>query len=511
MKGKNLVILVVLAVILVGYAYLSSNRNRQPPAAASVLGKPVLPALQETEVLNSIERLTFRSAAGTVAVAQAESGWVAPAKYGYPVEFNKVHDFVRKLRDLKVGQCMPEGRKQLEELNLLSPRDVSGTNQPTGTLVELADKDGKVLASLVIGKERRRATPDSRFSDSYPDGRFVAADGKPYVVSDTLDGLPHDVKDWLDADLVNVSASDLDEILVQDASGKTLVLRRPEGGGDLKVGDLAEKEEMDTSKVSSLSGTLGYLRFNDVVDPKFTDAQMGFDKAITYTARAKNGKIYTMKIGANPSVGDDRYIRLSVALAPDDEPKKDATAAVTEAGKKEGESDKDDAKKAEAAKTTENKAAEKKEDEEAKKKEEEAKKKREEREKAEKEVRNLNAKLGKWTYIVAKYKVEAVSAERKDFVKAKEEKKEEKKDEKADDGKKDAAVSKGEQTEAGKEEKKGFFQRLFGGGDDKGEDKGEKKAEDAAKVEKPKEEAPKTEPPKTDVVEAKDKAAEAGK
>ncbi|MDI6774459.1 MAG: DUF4340 domain-containing protein [Verrucomicrobiota bacterium] len=460
MKGKNLVVLVVVAVILVGLAYLSSTRNRKPPASLAVIGKPAVHALQDTDTLNNVERLTFRSAGSTVAVARVSDAWVVPAKYGYPADYDKVSDFVRKVRDLKVGQCVGKERKQLEDLNLLSPAEATGTNAQTGALVELADKDGKMLASMVVGKEHRRSTPDSPFGAGYPDGRFVAVDGRAYLVADTLDGMPANDKDWLDADLVNVSASDLTEIEIKDAAGKTLTLKRAEGGGDLKVGDLGEKEEMDAAKVGSLAGILSYLRFNDVADPKLTDEATGFDKAVTVTARAKDQKVYTMKIGAKPSIGNDRHIRLSVAMTPATEPK-DAEPVKPDAAKAD-EKKSDDAKAADDAK------------------------KKEDREKAEKDARDLNAKLRNWTYIVAKHKVDAAGidpargVERKAFVKTKEEKRDAAS---AQEGQKKGDAK--ETKEENKKEKKGFLQRLFGWGDDKVEAKPKDKESDTVKDDKP--------------------------
>ncbi len=56
----------------------------------------------------------------------------------------------------------------------------------------------------------------------------------------------------MDKDLVNVSSSDISEIIVKDPKGKSLKLKRSGKNGNLTLEKLSKKEEMDTSKVSSL-------------------------------------------------------------------------------------------------------------------------------------------------------------------------------------------------------------------------------------------------------------------
>ncbi len=452
MKGAKLVVLATITVVLVVWAWLVTARRDRPAASQEEIGKPVLPALQNVDVLNAIETITFRTRSSTVVVARAHDRWVAPERYRYPVDYNKLHDFVRKLRNLTVAQCLPGDRASLEAFHLISPSELMGTNRSSGTLVELTDRDGNILTSVLIGKERRKTTPDSPYwSDGYPDGRFVSVSGKAYRVTETLSDMPSTVKDWLDADLVHVGSWDVEEIDVRDETGRRLRFKRPAHGGDLKVDDLTDQEEMDISKVNSLAGTLSYLRFNDVADPAWTDEQMGFDTPTILTVRDKARKTYTLQIGSKPAPGDDRYIRLSVTLEPEPSApspapvtnRVDASATNTASGSKDIAAPRTSAAPSDAEKTREANDTTKETDEQKKKREEEEKKKKDEREKAEKEVRELNEKLRGWTYIVAKYKVDSVNAERKNFVKAKEKKEEEKKSEKGEQSstKKDAETT----------------------------------------------------------------------
>ena len=152
---------------------------------------------------------------------------------------------------------------------------------------------------------------------------------------------------------------------------------------------------MNVSKVDSLAGVLSYLTFGDVANPKLTEAETGFDKGTNYVAKTKDGRLYMMRVGGRPSGSDDRYIQIKAIYEPPPDPDSAADAK-----------SKADAK--DAAKTSE-----------------EAKKRKEEREKVATQVREFNERIARWIYLVRSYKVECLTVNRADVVKAKEEPKKE--------------------------------------------------------------------------------------
>lgn len=416
MSAKKLLVLIVIAALLGGLAYLSS-KSRQGGTVDDVLGKPLLAKFKEADVLNSIEKISFQSVESTVTVARVDGVWVAPTKYNYPVDFGKVRDFVRKIAELKIGQTVLSSDAQLASLELLPPTGADADAEKTGTLVEFRNSSDGLVAAMIVGKQRTKsAAPGSQYG-GYPDGRFVAVDGKAFIVSDALHELPENAKSWLDEDLANINSSDIVEITVSGPEGDPLHFKRPDGGGDLELAGLSsDKEEMNTSKVNSLAGVLGWMRFNDVADPALTDEQTGLDKAITYTAVTKKGPVYTLKLGGSPEGTSDRYIQLSAAYSPAEE-------------------------------VAEKKADD--QDEEARKKaEEEATKKKEKQAKLAQEIADLNAKVGAWTYVISSYKVDSLSTKRSDFVNEKEEEKKDETEDKAED----AAVTPEEDEKADGEE-----------------------------------------------------------
>ena len=349
MNSKSLITLAAVAVVLGGAAYFLQSGNR--PAAAKLNGKAILPGLSVADVARV-------ELGGKLTLAASADGWKVESLYGFPADREKIAENLMKLAELKVGQ-VAHGRKLGAE-----------------TAVVLKDASGKELAALKLGdKHTKKATGQAAMygGGGYPDGRYAAFDGETVLVKDTLDAFDGDPKKWVDTRIASVSSSDVKA--VKFAQGKEVVsLTKKDSTWTLE--GLGPKEELDTSKTYSLDSALSYLDFNNVADPKKTDAELGFTTGAVYTVSLKNGQTYTAKVGGKE--GSDRWIRLSAEF------------------------------KAVGTNATENAACEK-------------------------AVKEFNEKVAKWTYAVSSYSADSMTKKRADLVKAKEEPKKDdaKKDEKA--------------------------------------------------------------------------------
>ena len=265
--------------------------------------------------------------------------------------------------------------------NLLKLKDLTvgqtarGQKIESGTKVDLKNAKGAVLASVTLG-EQHMSKPRGQAAQfgggGYPDGRYVKFGDGVVLVKDSLDAFDGDPKKWCESRICSVPSADVKEVSYTKG-GETVKLTRKDSTWSLE--GLGAKEELDTSKTYSLDSALSYLDFNNVADPKKPEAEFGFATGSVYAVSLKNGQSYTAKIG-NAS-GADRYFKVSAAFAPV------------------------------GTNATENATLEK-------------------------AVRDFNAKVGKWTYLISSYSADSMSKSRKDLVKAKEEPK---KDEKKDDGK----------------------------------------------------------------------------
>ena len=340
---KKIIILLLAAAALVGAAlWLKGGRSQKTP---NVVGHKILPAFN----ISDVTRVEI-TGAKSLTLASGEAGWTVDALHGYPADGKKILDELLKLKELKAGQ------------------PAAGISNAAPTVVILKDAAGKELAKLEMG-EQHRSAPRGEMAQfgggGYPDGRYVAFEGTTVVVNDALDAFNGDPKKWVDTKIGGITASDVKEVTY--AKGKESVkLTRNDSTWTLE--GLGPKEELDTSKTYSLDSALSYLNFSDVVDPKKTEAELGFATGAVYTATLKNGITYTAKVGNK--IGADSAFKVSAAFKPV------------------------------GTNATENAACEK-------------------------TVKDFNDTVGKWTYTISSYSAESMSKTRKDLVKEKEEPKKE--------------------------------------------------------------------------------------
>lgn len=381
MKTEKLLRLLAIALALIavamGMRYGRAVRRRPP----SDVGAIVVPALQTAEALNAVTTIEFLRADSTVRVGRVAGRWVAMDRYEHPVKADEVRKFLLALADLRVGQAVPGGDSILPSLELLEPVwDTNGRpREGSGTLVRLSGTNGTVVASLVLGKTRRRGG-DSGFAD----GRFIRAGRKPALVSETFSSLPSRPEDWMNTQLVDLFSSDIDTLTWTPAGKPPMTLTNITG--ELKLTNLATNESMDSLKVSRLSGIVSWLRFAQVADPSLQPAETGMDQPAILVARAKNGREFTVRIGKDAGTNAQRYVSVNAAFA--------------------------------SPKPLPPPLAENASEDEKKRHEEETKKIREENEKIEAEIRELNDRVGRWVYLVEGSRFENLPQERKDLLQA---------------------------------------------------------------------------------------------
>jgi hypothetical protein len=392
MKGKNLLILVILAMIVLGIAALTSRKKELAPP--DVVGTALLPKLD----INAVEKIVIRSASDGVTLARIGDLWEVPSKFNYPAGFEKIKSALMKLGDIKIGQVVDASTTQKAELKMQLPP--SSTNAPvtgSGTVVELFGKNGAKLGAVLIGESHMHkqdgAPADYR---GYPDGQYVSNDGgtNVFLVKDSLEDMTADTKAWVEADLMNVQMSDISSIAMEGTNGTTVKLSRNKDTNLITVQGLSDKEETDSTKMSGVETVLAYLKFDDVADPSLPPGAMGLDKPAIFVATTLKGEIYTLRIGGLAPSGDGRYVKIEAAMTTDT----NAPAAP-----------KTELKKDENGKTAET-----------------AGDKPTERQETEKKIKALQDKFSRWTYVVASYKTDTMLTPKGELVKKKEEVKPEK-------------------------------------------------------------------------------------
>lgn len=374
MTRKQFLILVIVLVVLgaAGLAMFWQDIAAYRATGAKIGGK-LLPGFRIDEVV----QVRLQDAKNQTTLAYKGDRWVVEERGGYTANYADIRDLMVKLFELKVTQTESVGASLLPRVNLVAPAQGSATNPSqdgVGTLLEFKDKDGKVLASLVLGKKVLKKDPLNPLpsaQDGVPAGRYVLVSGdkeKVVVVSDPLNAAEANPGRWLAKDFFKVERIKTLAVGPEGAAPSWKITRDVEwgqwkfaGGGDL-----------DASSAVGAVNALGNIGFTDVA-VEAAEAE----KPLVVVAETFDNLTYRVRL-AKKKDGDDYYLNFSVSGEP---PRK----RVPEKGEKPEEQARRDKDFAENLKRLEERIA---------------------KEQA----------LSKWTYVAAKSAVEPLLKERAQMV-----------------------------------------------------------------------------------------------
>lgn len=296
MKAKQLVVLIVMAIVL-GGAGLWVRRSQQGEYSSSTarMGTKVLGDFD----VNAIAAL--RIIAGTnepVEVVKKGDDWTVPKRGGYPANFQAVGEFVRKLWELDIKNPIKAGPSRLPILEL---------TRETGTLVELLDAGGKALKSIVLGKKHSRETGAE--GGGFPDGRYVKAGEVIALVGDVLSAADNKPQDWMSKDFFKVEKPVSVDVKYAVETNSFRVVRENEFG-EWKLEEPRGDEKLDSGKAGGFSSLLSYPSFNDVILDKKPE-ELGLDKPTVAEVRTSEGFKYEFRVGR--ADGESYPMQLAVA------------------------------------------------------------------------------------------------------------------------------------------------------------------------------------------------------
>jgi len=304
MRTKSLVILLIILAVLAGFGALTLH-VKAPTAPQSALGKRLL----ENLPANEISAVIVRDPAKSISLAKKSDRWVVEDRFDYPADFSKIAEFVRKLKDAKIGRQFESSEETLKRLSLKLPDDKGAKNSEKGTQIRLKDGSGKVLVSLLLGKVRE--TGGER---SFPDGHYVRMDDSSttYLIDAHFAFMEKDPSEWLDKTLLKVDANDVKKISCLSPDGKTIyyTFERPEKGKALEPESLPESGKINESALDRLAGSLSSLRMEDVADPSDASISLNLERSNQLKYRLFSGMTYHIYPGEACSGADGCYLKL---------------------------------------------------------------------------------------------------------------------------------------------------------------------------------------------------------
>lgn len=293
---------VLLALAIVGGAglVLIHRNQRLWTDHEAKAGDLVLPGFQ----INDVAVIHVQGAGEDFNVVHTNAVWRVGERDNYPADFALIRDFLFKVRDLKVVQSDVIGPPELARLELDPPGQ--GTN--SATLVEFKDRNGKLLASLFVGKKHLRPQNNSEPLGLHGlfDGRYVLLPRDPHnalLVSDDLAVAEPEPGFWLSQDFFKVE--NIRYISVTSSKvGESWEISRADDSSPWTLSNPNPGEILNVTAASQVSQILEFPTFDDVAakTPALL-ASRGLDHPIVITALTDQFA-YTIKVGQMKANGD---------------------------------------------------------------------------------------------------------------------------------------------------------------------------------------------------------------
>jgi hypothetical protein len=325
MNGKQLGLLIVLLVVLGGAGLLvqharnNSSNTTEQGAGGKLLG--------EDFPVNDVMHISIKQGTNELNLVKKDI-WRVRERSDYPANFPQITEFLVKAASLKVVQTEQIGPSQLARLQL-----VTGSETNSGIVLDLKDKNDKSLKTVTLGKMHTRKPPaNSQFPDEgFPDGRYVLLAGdtqSALLVADPLSNVEPKPEQWLNKDFFKVERPRAIAVNFPAATNSWKLTRDTETG-EWKLADTKPGEQLDTNKISGVTGPFASPTLNDVLP---LSAATNWDKPTVVTVDTFDDFTYTVAVGKKTN--DDYPMTVTVAanfpkerLPPKDEKPEDKAKA----------------------------------------------------------------------------------------------------------------------------------------------------------------------------------------
>lgn len=183
----------------------------------SQVGKPLFSDFADPATAASLEIATFDEKLGQLTSFKVERDkfkrWSIPSHGGYPADAtDHMRDVAISLIDLKVLGVASELPKEHALFGVVEPNkdELKIGDEGVGMLVAMQDAKGANVARLVVGKEVKGS----------PGQRFVRVPPQDLVYTVKIDTSKFSTKfeDWIEKDLLKLSAFDVEDVTIKDYS-----------------------------------------------------------------------------------------------------------------------------------------------------------------------------------------------------------------------------------------------------------------------------------------------------
>lgn len=237
MTPRGFILLLVATVALIAAAVYTYPGG---PTSGPTAGAKFFPDLGP-ETLNKVASVTITSGGKSFNVYKKGEKWVVKELGDYPAIFDNVKTALVALSELTPYEAKTSDKDQLDKLNLEDPSKKGASSKR----IALKDKDGKVIADMVIGKANDNPIiygQEMVYVRRPDETQAWLASGDPKVQDKMID--------WASKDLINIDGARIKSLTIKHSDGETVELTKAKPTGkDFELKNLPAGREIKDKRV----------------------------------------------------------------------------------------------------------------------------------------------------------------------------------------------------------------------------------------------------------------------
>ncbi len=248
----RLLIALAVVVAIAAIVHFAGNGGGVSQVTSTTTKKKVF----EDFPLNDVAAITVKEKERSLTLKKGKKSWEIAERENYAAQTPVVNALLKSLWDLNITQAVTIGKSKMGRLSLLDP----------------ADKAGKELAVLWMGKvyerSENRPNPYGGGMATSEAGRYVRRgdNNSVYLVADAFKTVVTDPTEWLDNEFVKIEKIKTIAIKSGEAKDDWTLIRKEEDGDFAFAKKNKGELELDPAKTGSMKTAFGSsnTRFEDV-------------------------------------------------------------------------------------------------------------------------------------------------------------------------------------------------------------------------------------------------------
>jgi hypothetical protein len=300
MNRKQLLILLVVVVVVGVFGWMRYRHSQDSwQGGGAGVSKKLLGDLP----VNDVTKIVIKGGTNELDLVKKDDRWRVKQRSDYPANYVAISGFLLKAADLKAIQVEEVEASQLPRYKLLP----AGADTNTAVSVDLFDKNGKSLGSLLLGKThlrkgQGRPSPMGEMGENegYPDGRYVMTSPSSKfvaVISEPFSDFGAKPESWLGKDFFKVEKIKSFSVTYPNPTNSWKLSRDTDTATGWKLSEAKAGEQVDSAKTASFSSALNSPTFNDVVPSDSPQAAASLEKPTQITIDTFDHLEYALKIG----------------------------------------------------------------------------------------------------------------------------------------------------------------------------------------------------------------------